>query len=198
MAATLAAYTAKGNHREQLQHDRAMREDEHTRELLDTIVERAQELFWAVRRWDNELVEMEAKRVSLQARLASGLSEEATNSLQVERQDNEEAITQSVSNANQHAIEMNLDTIRLILRLGDDHAIVGAHEELKDAVEAAVDMREIAKTRNRTKEKLVAAEESSEDGKEKLGVFLAACRDWFIDPEPANRRASHGAGADKG
>jgi hypothetical protein len=173
-AAYLAAATAKKNHREQLENDRALRDREHIRNVLDEVAERSQASSWEIRDWDAEIEDQEKARSAI----STTDEKEARGQL---REIKIAVLDQAIA-LSEKRTAMLFDTIRLALRLGTNHEIVAAHDHWSDELDHLIDARSVVAERNRSAEEIEEDTTLEAAVRDASSSFLTACTKWFTRP----------------
>lgn len=175
VAASLAAYVATRNHRQQLEHDAAMRNREHIRETLDMAVEGAEAAITEVVRFSTVL----------EPRLPTTSADSPRHIESTENADDEweDEVGKAMKAAHGSRLPMWMHNVRLELRLGPGHPVVVQHERLRKVLS---DWDEVLRSRSKAvinKESLQDIGVTDDPWMEKIrdtfADFRLACIDWF-------------------
>lgn len=160
-AAGLAAYVAIRNNRQQLEHDRDMRERAHVRDTIDAAMLGASATIHALSAVTSDLAVKKSH--------AGTMGEEAEKTL-------EEETEKDLLKASSAESEMRANHLRLDLRLGSSHPIVVSHGGLREALTSASNALLSGIIR---KDGERSPEEAHRIAALALEDFRSACRDWF-------------------
>lgn len=179
-AALLAAYVSIRNHRQQLDHDREMRDRDNTREAVDSAAADLQACFDLLRSVAARCRLVESRRSEI-AELAG--NPQATNDEKADahrrytlRADEAvEALERSVQTQN----SVRTGNLRLSLRLGSDHSITTAHAAAEEALrEWRVHLIPLLTT-DRTEEERQAGKDLAAAASDAIEAFRDSCFAWY-------------------
>jgi hypothetical protein len=177
LAAGLAAYVATRNHRQELQHDRKMRNREATREVIDDSLERIGEALMLTATLGSEVWALEQERRPL---TEPGLEDEQQRAAATASVEEAAKLVMGVIEpAFDAANMMDTDRMRLAIRLGDGHPVVAHHRKTREALNQWHDAIVVGTKRNRSDDEAMDAQARLEEFGQAKSQLDAACRDWF-------------------
>lgn len=177
VAAGLAAYVAIRNHHQQLDHDRNMRNREATRTIIDIAVEEIGEAILRTAKFRAQMSAAERAREQL-ADLSPD-DEQKLEAARAEVQEAEKDLLGAVDPAFNAANAMDINTMRLAIRLGDDHPITSHHRQTRDALDKWHDAITRGLEENRNEAEIDQTQQRLTDFGRARTKFDAACRTWL-------------------
>jgi hypothetical protein len=168
-AAALAAYVSVHNQRQQLAHDRHLRNQDHIRDTIDAAVAVTNETQAAMTAFLGSVLALEFKRSD--RALKAGVADP----LQTLAGDHEEH--PEVTSPDTMSIAAATD--RLAMRLGPNHPIVATHRAASDALVNVLFNAVGGLRTNRGGAKIQADGARMQSLENALGAFRSACHDWF-------------------
>jgi hypothetical protein len=160
VAASLAAYVAIKNRREELAQSRELNERNHIRNTLDSVFEQID------------------RTMAVQTDVVSSLAVRDMADDETERSIWLPEIQEMVSKANNELLVMRGRQVRLELRLGKDHPIPNSHRELLEELSewlSSMVKRSVSPDPIDTKKDM----DSADTVAEKFSYFRADCGNWF-------------------
>lgn len=180
VAASLAAYVASRNHREQLDHDRALRERDHTRNVLDAAIEDVMATVERLSALSVATEAMEKKRDKYDATLQD---DDADPDSKADARSGLTEISKTLSARSKETatkiLEMHVGNGRLKLRFGVLGDIPVAHDELGDACRKYLKTLSLAASKNRTEEQEKETGEADTECTEAFATLMVLCEEWF-------------------
>jgi uncharacterized membrane protein len=174
VAASVAAYISIRNHREQLIHDREIRDRDATREAIDSAVEGISDCILRAATFSAQITSLESARDRLEESEPGaesdlrGAIDRALAAVEIDFPSVVAAVNTMFSN-----------TIRLAIRLGDDHPITARHAETRNALGKQMRAVEEGRHENRSEAQKKAAEELVNDLQIARTAFESACYAWL-------------------
>jgi hypothetical protein len=165
-AAWLAARTANNRQREQLDHDRDMRDREDIRDTLDGSSERAETCLRGLRGFS----------AAIQAARPKGSEEELD---EADAEELRKEVLNAQGQAHGHLQEMIADLIRIGLRFPEEDPITECHMDLHDAYEEWYDAMAADWAGDSDDSKEDAVPQAEKAAAKAFEQFMLNCRAWF-------------------
>jgi len=136
VAATLAAYTANRRHREQLAHDREMRNRDHTRDTLDAAVEGVSTAIESVSNFAAAVETIGSQLPDLHRETDPNLNDEVPADKIKRLAKIKDELSLARNAAHDARTAMHSSRLRLEIRLSKSHPIVESHNQLQTDLSA--------------------------------------------------------------
>jgi len=179
-AAGLAAYVAIRNQREQLAHDRYLRNQDHVRDTIDAAVAMTNETVTAASLFNSKISAVEKQRESLASVVAD---DEATPDLEDEERmelgDLEKELSDRENTLYAAIVAMHPASVHLGMRLDVSHPIITAYDATRGAAERLYIHMIPGATENRDAAERGTDEEKAAAVRDAFGAFRLACYQWF-------------------
>ena len=167
VAAAVAAYTANKRHAAQLLHDRELRDREEVGKVVDSAIDAANGALKAWSRFGGQVESAE------RARSAEEPAQAQTRAVR-------SALGESYQQAYSLITEMMGNTLRLAVRLGEDHAVTESCDEMARGYLDLGKSLEGAIRSNRTDDLKAREKELNRKASDLHEKFLKACRNWLL------------------
>lgn len=177
LGAGLAAYVAMRNHKQQLKHDREMRNRDATRNTIDDAIEGIADAVIHTANLGARITSLETARARRQEVDSTGEGNLAAAKAAFEKVDKK--VAELIRPTYEAANVMAFQTARLEIRLGNGHPVARCHKGVREALDGWNDSLTDGIRRNRTNAELEGTEERIEDLSRARTDFDTACHGWM-------------------
>ena len=178
-AAGLAAYISVRNHKQQLSHDRAIRDRDTIRKTIDEAVRNMSGFILEGVTFAAKIRALERARNDLEE--SDQEEEKALPNQQKQLSHAEKVVTEALSPIYAATNTMHADTILLAIRLGKKSSISESHAETRETLKAWFVSLSKGRVKNRDEGEREASEQALKTVSQARTTFETACYEWMND-----------------